>query len=941
MRLIGLEKIFEDACEKHEHLKLLQSQWRFDRELVSKALQNISSVFPHYSRHDSSHSKQIIVNIERMLGERIHHLTATDMWLILESAYCHDIGMVITHKQIQDMDSPAFKVYVKDIAAQHDHELHDFAIRWDAGSATLPTGAEAQSFFNDYRQLLAEWYRRKHPQNAAKIIHDPFDEIGLASPRNELLPKRLFGALAAICNAHGEEFEQVMKLPFSEAGMATEDCHPRYVAFLLRMADLLDVDDNRFCPVMMRMSGETLPPSSHTHLEKHQAIRHFRLDSERIKIEVVCPTPESYEIAHDWFKWLEQEYHSQSQHWPKIVPNKKLGRLPTLSPPKVTLKAPYMVITEGKRPNFDLDQTAILKLLRGTGLYTSKVDSIREILQNAVDSTIISIWQQYKSEVVGLSPDKARMQEIYDEKSIVVDFLPSVADPNWFTLSVKDFGTGVSSEDLKRILKVGSSSKTSDRARLIREMPEWFKPSGNFGIGLQSISLLSNQFRITSKSRSKNEAFEITFNLESKGSVVVKRIDPEGLDFGATVSLDVKIDDFPKTMNIPWGRERDDLLAIMNNYDFTELGSDLKIYEQLQVHQAISDFNYGSPIKISSFHSDPSASSKDIFFVNDLNVSLANVKFGPWQSTNVVSLFRGQRFSGLEGVLSFARCEADFHGYAAIDFLTYNREKILPNIKSEARGLLNRAILRFIEARFDLISVPERPYAAAFYYMFSFHDDEGQKYISDLMRYPVKFYGKDEMTLGSVIEAIKNKQLIDFDSQEGVDSSGGFPDGLPSTYGLMISSPKENTLKLIKLLGTSEGMFWQERKSRSPLQHICSWSSDDVIPVSSEIMAEIMMGAYDELPIGKRVIFPAWSQYRKLSISRPPTWAREIHHLSFRNEFLVLPYSFDFKGSTILDLSHNFIQWVYEHRSDNTVTVEQIIDLYQTMIAEITDFVKG
>ena len=112
MRLLSLEKVFEESCDKHEHLKLLASQWRFDKELISKALQNISSLFPHYSRHDASHSKQIIVNIERMLGERILHLTATDMWLILESAYSHDIGMVITHKQIQDINSPEFNAFV-------------------------------------------------------------------------------------------------------------------------------------------------------------------------------------------------------------------------------------------------------------------------------------------------------------------------------------------------------------------------------------------------------------------------------------------------------------------------------------------------------------------------------------------------------------------------------------------------------------------------------------------------------------------------------------------------------------------------------------------------------------------------------------------------------------------------------------------------------------
>ena len=105
----SLEKHFEVACNRHPHLKLLESQWRFDQELISKALQNINTIFPHYSRHDASHSKQIIVNIERMLGDKIKFLSATDTWLILESAYNHDIGMVITQKQIEDMNSEEFE----------------------------------------------------------------------------------------------------------------------------------------------------------------------------------------------------------------------------------------------------------------------------------------------------------------------------------------------------------------------------------------------------------------------------------------------------------------------------------------------------------------------------------------------------------------------------------------------------------------------------------------------------------------------------------------------------------------------------------------------------------------------------------------------------------------------------------------------------------------
>src|SRR5262245_12228520 len=99
--------------EEHLHLKLLQSQWNFDEELIPKALQNVATIFPHYSRHDASHSRQILINIERLLGETLNSLTATDTWLLLEAAYWHDIGMIVTADDItKDLQSSAFKQYV-------------------------------------------------------------------------------------------------------------------------------------------------------------------------------------------------------------------------------------------------------------------------------------------------------------------------------------------------------------------------------------------------------------------------------------------------------------------------------------------------------------------------------------------------------------------------------------------------------------------------------------------------------------------------------------------------------------------------------------------------------------------------------------------------------------------------------------------------------------
>lgn len=299
-------------------------QWGFDEQLIAKALQNVSAYFPHYSRHDESHSRQILVHIERLLGENLTKLTATDTWLLLEAAYLHDIGMVVTDEQLNKnfeeikKHAESMKYSAKEDVLSVINALSTSTTN-TASAIFASVNLKAFQTLKILREIIADYYRKKHPEHAGKIITHPLLEIGLDSPRNELLPARFFGLLSKICEYHGASFEKVMELPQRQVGMGTEDCHPRFVACLLRLGDLLDLDDNRFCPVMMKMAGD-LPDLSKAHHQKHLAIRHFRADPDRIEIEAECPDYESYIQTTTWFAWLRDEVKNQMSRWFDIVP---------------------------------------------------------------------------------------------------------------------------------------------------------------------------------------------------------------------------------------------------------------------------------------------------------------------------------------------------------------------------------------------------------------------------------------------------------------------------------------------------------------------------------------------------------------------------------------------------------------------------------------------
>jgi len=940
MRIVSLESTFRKACRKHPHLKLLESQWRFDKELISKALQNIGTIFPHYSRHDASHSKQIIVNIERLLGDKISNLSATDMWLILEAAYNHDIGMVITHKQIQDMESSEFAEFVKDTATQPDNYLYEFAKKWLAEKAILPNGSAAHTFFNDYIQLIAEWYRRKHPENSAKIVNNPFYEIGLDSPRNELLPGRLFGTLASICKAHGQSFEELMELPFAEAGMATEDCHPRYVAALLRMGDLLDIDDNRFCPVMMRMSGSKLPLTSYTHFEKHQSIKHFRLNSERIEVKAVCPTPESYVVAYEWFEWLEKEYHMQSQRWHKIVPNKKLGRLPTLSSPDVSLEKPYLILDKGQKPGFKINQDEVLKLLRSTGLYTSKYESVREILQNAVDSTLLAIWIESEDVVRLLNPISDEIKDLYEKRRIKVDFKVSSSKANTLSLSVKDSGTGISKNDLKSMLQVGGSTKNKIKSRFVRDMPEWFKPSGNFGIGLQSIYLLSDSFTITTKSIFTHEAMKISFSKLKESSVVIEMLPPESVEYGATVQVDVEMLPFPARMSIPFGTEGEQLLRALNYYDFTDESTNLSGYEEISIFRSVHEFNNASPIKIESSGVVLNGGEDARYFSEKYNVVLSNVDFFDSDSTRFLTFFRGQKFEDLHTSIAMCHCHVDFYGYQASEFISYNREKILSEAKGKATADLTGSILEYVDKNFSEIPDLKKPFAAVFYFLNEVDEVKRLKYESYMLKYLVSFEKGESKTLSDVVSYISSgviKNLKINRSHEPLKEE--YSD---ETF-VLYRGAAQTSLSLILYYISRNGMFVQETRTKQQNSHMYSFFEEDVRPIDDRYFKDVLNGEGNIFwEIGSRLLFPVWSEFRKLEISKNIPWARVIESNSHMPAYLVMPAKFGVRGDPIeYDSSESFISWVYENLKDKTIERSEITRLYIKLVEHMKLFTEA
>lgn len=525
-----LEKVLYEKT-KDSQSDILYTQWIYDKKLVPRALSLISGIFPHYSMHDQSHSETIINNIVRIVGvDTIETFTAIDIWLLLTSAYYHDIGMAIPADKIEAaLTNKEFLSYMSDIRNDVSHPLYTYAIQFkeENQQLVLKENYFDISVYDSIKFLLADYFRKMHAKRSEQIIINPEKEISLNSPRG-IIPQRLIKILGAICASHTENFDKVLELPKNEVGIDIEDAHPRYIACLLRLGDLLDLDNNRFSDVFLR-SVKSIPKDSLLHKEKHFSISHFSVDTTEIDIIANCDDYNVASVTQMWFEYIRKEVIHQMLNWNNIVPNKSMGYLPTIKNLKVELNT-WQYIHDKEKPTFKVDNEQALQLLKGAGLYQSPWQCIREILQNSADASYIRLWLEKDPLESFSTPNDENFHKAVKRYPINVKIENITKDKEEHTIewliTIEDLGLGISINDLKFLSVTGSSKKNKDRNTIIQEMPEWLQPSGEFGIGFQSIFMITDLVNIKTKSFIEQQYLEIELSnpdSDRQGDILIRK----------------------------------------------------------------------------------------------------------------------------------------------------------------------------------------------------------------------------------------------------------------------------------------------------------------------------------------------------------------------------------------------------------------------------------
>lgn len=948
-----LEKLLYEKTEGTQS-EILYAQWNYDKKIVPVALNAISSLFPHYSLHDESHSVTIINNIVRILGkEKLELLSAIDIWLILEASYCHDIGMVVSsEKLIEALQSKKFLEFFNEIQKNRKDGLNEFASQFIIcdGKINYNSTELNLAFHDGIKFILAEFFRRTHSDRSKEIIANPHEELKLSSPRG-VIPQRIFKILGDICSSHTKDFDEVMKLSFSEVGIDTENSHPRFVSCLLRIGDLLDLDNNRFSEVMLRTISK-IPIDTLNHKSKHLSIESFRVDSEIIDIMAKCDDYDTANLTQHWFNYLNSEISQQLNNWNKIVPDKNFGYLPTIGSLNVELSN-YDYIDGKKKPKFTVDTDKALELLQGAGIYEGAYQFIREILQNSVDATLFRIWLEYNEEMNFKNPNSEDFNKIKNSFPIVIRINEKdiVGINKKWGFEIEDKGIGISTYDLSFLVNTGSSSKNIKKNSLVDEIPKWLRPSGIFGIGFQSIFMLTNQVKLKTKSFF-TEQFQIVElnspNSQKDGGILIKKEKTNHKKKpGTIISFDLLTKAIPERWSIKGDQKNASRIA--RNYDpFSNESHDVEIGK---IIDEIFEFSYKCYIPIKLFLNDNqidlkiNSVNKFNFFDEENSLEL-NVNFGE-SHNGIVTYYKNQFVENNLNFL-FLSFEFNIHKDVATEVLTLNRNKIRPEYYSKLTQQIFLSTFRIILNHFDEIfkSDDSKCIGSIFlnYYseVYSYLKGFDLKNYNQWEFYNFNFVDQKKHSIKELLGLVKKVTIIinqngssdNFDlfklsnDQLTITISRGYP----SDYTLFLIHKFNDFLPYVKFVKIQDDRSKQIILSND-VSHSLIESTDFIT-----ILKATLKNYYSA-----RCIIPCMNKYIKLRLKDEAhegylsTYTFDSH-VNIKYPKMLSPFISVEKMSSNarmrVELNDKLYNWVYLNRFDTNTTLKEIRENYKKFIEE-------
>lgn len=352
--------------------------------------------------------------------------------------------------------------------------------------------------------IIAEYVRREHAERSQNYFKRLFAED--KNYAEGVIEERLYALVGIISSLHTESFDKIFEcLPCEEVAMGDEHIHPRFAAAMLRIGDLLDMDNNRFNIRILEHRG-SLPPGSMAHLRKHKALRHFEINEFLIYAEAYSDNFEACLETRRWYNWIEAEFGDLIKNWNRLVP----WGVGCCHLKKCVLKV-YLngrPFTTQDLNYFNFDSRKMQKLLIGDNIYDCRLDCLREYVQNAIDATKVLLWKRLTENSID-SPLRKSVplhellpcdlkEEAFLRMPIEVLFSYEKSGSGLMDdkicIEIKDRGIGMDRACVNGITTIGKGWRAREEYHdVFSSAPKWLQPTGGFGIGIQSAFMITDE----------------------------------------------------------------------------------------------------------------------------------------------------------------------------------------------------------------------------------------------------------------------------------------------------------------------------------------------------------------------------------------------------------------------------------------------------------------
>lgn len=402
---------------------------------VDKFLEYIKATFPDFPDHGIQHSYRILDSVARILGNQIHQLSETEIFCFILSALFHDTGM----------------------------SLVGFSSKNDM--------------------------RTKHPENAAIVIDKYFDE---AFPKLQNR-KRIKSVIKFVCKAHGLDIHEMYKNPrfFDIDTINGDDVRNSILSVILRMGDLLDLDEQRTSWLAKEFFPQIFSDEAKAHNERHLNVQKYYCSAKSLVVEVVASNITEYKIWNEWLGYLDDEILYANTHL------KEEGFFfPALNK---QIKKDDNANYEIEEIHFELDKEGGMWEIISKSIYTNEFDFIREVIQNAIDATLVDTYLDLNIPLEFSSPRSWLLSP--SATPVYVCY-----SANRRMLYVIDNGIGMNKSDLWNFLFRLSSTGY----RNIKGRPFPFPSIAKYGIGFASCLINAEKIEIFTAKENEDAMQKVT-----------------------------------------------------------------------------------------------------------------------------------------------------------------------------------------------------------------------------------------------------------------------------------------------------------------------------------------------------------------------------------------------------------------------------------------------